>query len=117
MLFGPYPGSADFQALVDAGRLEVDEAYLYTALSWSSGHHRSYNPRIGKRLLRLTQLAMLCTFYGVTSVLRPRRVLGHLRALFGAEESTSLDALIRSKRRGYARTDPEDDPRIEQHAA
>ena len=41
MIFGPYPGSADFKTLVEAGILEVDEDYPYTALSWSSACTRA----------------------------------------------------------------------------
>jgi radical SAM superfamily enzyme YgiQ (UPF0313 family) len=106
MQFGPYPGSADFQALVDAGRLVVDEAYPYTALSWSSGHHESYNPRMSSRQLRLAQLVLLASFYTVANLLRPRRVWGYLKAFFTGREDTQLDALVRSKRRGYRPVDP-----------
>src|SRR5690606_17397306 len=45
MMFGPYPGSADFQRLVDEGRVVVDDTYNYVALSSASSHHESYNPR------------------------------------------------------------------------
>jgi radical SAM superfamily enzyme YgiQ (UPF0313 family) len=100
MLFGPYPGSADFQALVDAGTLRVDESYPYTALSWSSGEHESYNPRMSARQLRSTQLFLLCAFYGVANVLRPRRLLAYVRAWRTKEESTQFDALLRQRRRG-----------------
>jgi hypothetical protein len=98
MMFGPYPGSADFKALVAAGKVTVDEAYQYTALSWSSGVHESYNPRMSPRQLRLAQLVMLCTFYGVANVLRPRRLVSYVRAWFTGDEVTQLDALLRSKR-------------------
>src|SRR5207248_2001161 len=80
MMFGPYPGSADFQHLVDAGKVTVDETYQYVALSWSSAQHESYNDRMSPRQLRLAQLAMLCTFYGIANVLRPRRLLAYFRA-------------------------------------
>jgi radical SAM superfamily enzyme YgiQ (UPF0313 family) len=102
MMFGPYPGSADFQELVDSGRLEVDDEYPYTALSWSSGHHESYNPHLGRRRLRLAQMLLLFTFYGAANLLRPLRLWGHLRAFRTGRESTQLDALVRSKRHGYA---------------
>jgi len=98
MMFGPYPGSADFKKLVDAGRVKVDETYVYTALSWSSGVHESYNPRMSPRQLRVAQLIMLCTFYGLANLLRPRRVVSYVRAWFTGNEATQLDALLRSKR-------------------
>lgn len=101
MMFGPYPGSADFRELVDSGRLRVDDAYPYTALSWSSGHHESYNPRLGRRRLRAAQLSLLVGFYAAANLLRPRRLWDHLRAFRTGRESTQVDALVRSKRRGY----------------
>ncbi len=108
MIFGPYPGSADFKKLVDAGILEVTEEYPYTALSWSSGKHQSYNPRMSTRKLRAAQLFMLCAFYGVANVLRPKRLLGYARTWFGKdEEATQLDALLRQRRRGLGAGAPE----------
>jgi radical SAM superfamily enzyme YgiQ (UPF0313 family) len=100
MMFGPYPGSADFKGLVADGTLRIDETYHYTALSWSSGAHESYNPRMSARQLRLAQLVMLCTFYGLANLLRPRRVFRWAKAWFTGEENTQLDALLRSKRKG-----------------
>jgi radical SAM superfamily enzyme YgiQ (UPF0313 family) len=101
MMFGPYPGSADFRKLVDAGRIEIDETYPFTALSWTSGQHDSYNPRMSSRQLHGAQLVLLCLFYGFANVLRPRRLWAYLRAFRTGREATQFDALIRSKRRGY----------------
>ncbi|MCB1003602.1 MAG: B12-binding domain-containing radical SAM protein [Acidimicrobiales bacterium] len=101
MIFGPYPGSKDFKALVEAGTLEVTEEYPYTALSWSSGKHQSYNPVMSTRKLRIAQLTMLMAFYGVANVLRPKRMLAYFRAWRGkSEEATQLDALLRQRRKG-----------------
>lgn len=108
MMFGPYPGSADFHTLVDAGRVVVDDTYPYTALSWSSGQHESYNPTMSSRQLRLAQLVLLCAFYGVANVLRPRRLWGYLQAFRTGREATQFDALIRSKRKGYDPVAPVD---------
>jgi radical SAM superfamily enzyme YgiQ (UPF0313 family) len=105
MMFGPYPGSADFKALVVDGTLAIDETYHYTALSWSSGAHESYNPRMSARQLRVAQLVMLCTFYGLANLLRPRRVARWIKAWFTGEENTQLDALLRSKRQPRERRD------------
>jgi anaerobic magnesium-protoporphyrin IX monomethyl ester cyclase len=100
MMFGPYPGSADWKKLVDAGELEIDEAYHYVALSWASSVHDSYNARMSPRQLRWAQMFMLCTFYGVANVLRPRRLWAYWRAQRTGQEATALDALVRTKRRG-----------------
>jgi hypothetical protein len=58
------------------------------------------------RQLRTAQLFMLCAFYGVANVLRPRRLTGYLRAAVTHREATQFDALVRSKRRGYRPADP-----------
>jgi hypothetical protein len=58
----------------------------------------------------LAQLAMLCTFYGLANVLRPRRMLAYLKARITGKEQTQLDALLRSKRRlrpGHPVPEPE----------
>ena len=46
MIFGPYPGSEDFNRLLAEGKVEVDEAYTYVALARASGGATSYNPRM-----------------------------------------------------------------------
>ena len=104
MMFGPYPGSADFTKLVEAGTLEIDEAYLYVALSWASSHHESYNPTMKAWQLRLAQLAMLCTFYGIGMVRRPQRIVRFLSTLVTGRETSNLDAMLRTKRRGFRPT-------------
>ena len=52
MIFGPYPGSADWKALVDEGIVVVDDDYHYVALSRGSSQAVSYNPRMTARQLR-----------------------------------------------------------------
>ena len=53
MIFGPYPGSEDWKALVDEGVVVVDDDYHYVALSRGSSQAVSYNPRMSARQLRL----------------------------------------------------------------
>ncbi len=101
MMFGPYPGSADFQKLVDDGSLRIDEAYNYVALSWASSEHESYNPRMSARQLRVAQLVMLLTFYGAGLLLHPGRAWKYLRAQVTGKERSAVDALVRTKRRGF----------------
>ena len=100
IMFCPYPGSADFAKLVDDGRLVVDEAFIYVALSRGSGSHRSYNRRMPAPLLRFLHLAIVLTFYGTATVRHPTRLLHHLRVVRGKEgESDLVDMLFRVKRR------------------
>jgi len=102
MMFCPYPGSADFKALVDSGRHVMDEESYYVGLSRGSAHHRSWNPRMSARQLRYMQLFMISAFYVANWVRRPARALGFVRSLVTGSEETYLDQMVRTKRRKTA---------------
>jgi len=106
MIFGPYPGSADWKKLVDDGTVVVDEDYHYVALTRGSSSAVSYNPQMSARQLRFTQLAMMVVFYTVASIRRPKRLVSYLKAFFTGQEDTMVDQLIRTKRRGLERLEP-----------
>ena len=99
MMFCPYPGSADFDALVRSGRHVIDEEAYYVGLSRGSAHHRSWNPRMSARQLRLLQVALIASFYIVNWVRRPWRSIGFVRSLFTGSEETYLEQMVRTKRR------------------
>ncbi len=101
IMFCPYPGSADYDALVEAGKLVVDEASYYVGISRTSSTHQSYNDRMSARSLRVVQLAMVSLFYGLGLVLHPRRVVEYVQAQRTGEERTFLDQLVRIKWRGF----------------
>ena len=113
IMFCPYPGSADFERLRAEGVIEVDEAFEYVALSRGSSAHRSYNPQISSRQLRMVQLGMMMIFYGLGFLLHPRRVLTFLRNMRRGEEETHIDQFVRIKReeRRSARSRPAADER------
>lgn len=114
MMFCPYPGSADFTALVESGRHVIDEDAYYVGLSRGSAHHRSWNPRISARQLRLMQLFMISTFYVANWIRRPWRAVGFLRSVLTGSEETYLDQMVRTKRRKTAPMAPprHDDERV-----
>ena len=107
MIFGPYPGSADFQRLVDSGRLVVDETFHYVGLARVSSSAESYNERMSTRQLRIAQFAMLVTFYAVGFARHPSRFARWIRGMFGENETTAVDQLIRVKRKAFRRLDSE----------
>ncbi|MCA9695222.1 MAG: radical SAM protein [Nannocystaceae bacterium] len=74
MVFAPYPGSEEYAALREQGRLTLDEAYYYSSLLRASSGLRSYNPRIGSRRLFAIQLGLLVSFFAVQYTLRPWRL-------------------------------------------
>lgn len=100
IMFGAYPGSADFKALLEEGRLDVDEEFLYVGISRGSGSHRSYHPRWSSRRIHRVQMAMMLTFYGLSMLLHPGRLVQRVRAQLTGQEETHFDQLVRIKRRG-----------------
>jgi len=98
IMFCPYPGSADFDALVASGRHVVDEAALYAGLSRSSSSHRSWNERMSARQIRIVQMAMTVAFYAAAVLRRPVRVVEFFRAQITGREHTYLDQMVRTRR-------------------
>ncbi|WP_421118020.1 B12-binding domain-containing radical SAM protein [Aquihabitans daechungensis] len=102
IMFCAYPGSADFERLYESGEFELDEIAMYVGLSrTSSSSHRSYNPRMNSRQMRRGQFTLLTTFYALTLVRRPRRVIEHIVSVLGGRETTTLDQFLRIKWRGF----------------
>jgi radical SAM superfamily enzyme YgiQ (UPF0313 family) len=99
MMFCPYPGSADFDALVSSGKHVIDEASYYVGLSRGSSQHRSWNDQLGARELRVMQLFMISSFYLVNWLRRPWRFLGFVRSQLTGTEETYLDQMVRTKRK------------------
>jgi hypothetical protein len=58
------------------------------------------------RQMRVAQMSMMLVFYGIGALLHPSRLVGHLRSLFGGSETSAVDQLIRTKRRGFRRIEP-----------
>ena len=101
IMFSAYPGSVDFDRLLDQGRVRVDEAMIYSALTRGAAGHAQFNPRFGRQL-RVIQLALMAGFHGLTLVRRPQRVMGLWRAYSRGEERSVLDKLIRVRRFGHS---------------
>lgn len=104
IMFCAYPGSKDFDDLVEAGRLEMDDIAMYVGLSRTSWRHRSYNRRMPSKAMHGAQLTMLAIFYALTFVRRPRRIFEHARAILTGNEATILDQMVRVKWRGFRET-------------
>ena len=103
MMFCPYPGSADFDALVASGRHVVDEAALYVGLSRGSASHRSWNQWMSARQLRWVQLAFISAFYSVSMIRRPKGAWSLLRSQVTGREETYLEQMVRTRRKSVAR--------------
>ena len=101
IMFCPYPGSKDYDRLVESGSHRIDEAAFYVGISRTAGTHESYNQRMSARYLRVVQLSGVAAFYSLGLLLHPRRLLEYVRAQITGRENTFLDQLIRIKTRGF----------------
>lgn len=98
ILFCPYPGSADFDRLVESGTLRLDDAACFHGLGRASSAAVSFNPNAGPRMLQLTQLLMLATFYAAAFLRHPGRIVQFVKSVRNGEEETYLDQMVRSQR-------------------
>ena len=100
----PYPGSADFEALMERGKVSVSSDYYFLALARSGLSSRTYNPRLKTWELIFIQYAMLIAFYSMAYLSRPWRIVNLIYSQFTGSEQTQLDQFIRSKRRQFLRS-------------
>ena len=99
-IFHPYPGSRDFQELLEAGQLTVDEKYVYDGLAIGTSGNHSWNPTLSARSLYRTHAVMKASFE-LTSLARdPRRAVKTARAVFEEDTDTLGDANLRDKAHG-----------------
>jgi anaerobic magnesium-protoporphyrin IX monomethyl ester cyclase len=99
MMFCPYPGSADFEDLVQSGKHEIDESAYYVGLSRGSSSHQSWNDSMSAKQLRWMQLFMIASFYVVSWIRRPKRAWDFFKAQITGREDTYLDQMVRTKRK------------------
>ncbi|NMA26213.1 MAG: B12-binding domain-containing radical SAM protein [Burkholderiales bacterium] len=97
MVFTPYPGSRDFDRIVQEQGLEVDDLYCYTALARGGRLHATFNPTMGRRFLLMAQKAMLAAFYIVALIRNPRRIFEVFFNLLTGREETQLDQFLRTR--------------------
>ncbi len=105
MMFCPYPGSRDFDDLVASGEHVLDDAAYYVGLSRGSSEHRSWNPKLGVKELRIMQLFMISAFYITSWVRRPKRASKFFKGQITGSEDTYLDQMVRTKRKNLALRD------------
>jgi anaerobic magnesium-protoporphyrin IX monomethyl ester cyclase len=80
--FTPYPGSADFDNLVAAGKISDDFRELDDILDFFSGRGRSYAETISASSLRRFMLWAFVNFYVISFVSRPWRLVRNLWTYF-----------------------------------
>ncbi len=102
MMFCPYPGSRDFDDLVASGEHVLDDAAYYVGLSRGSAEHKSWNPRLSAKELRLMQLFMISAFYITSWLRRPQRAFRFFKHQITGAEDTYLDQMVRTKRKNLS---------------
>ncbi|MCU1499960.1 MAG: Radical domain protein, partial [Acidimicrobiales bacterium] len=101
-LFYPYPGSKDFQDLLDAGKITVDDDYCYDCLTrGGGGATNNWNPTATVKQLHRLQIFNVATFALVSHALHPGQLVHLVRTLlFGGEEHTFIEQGLKTKLRG-----------------
>ena len=100
IMFAPYPGSVDYDRLLERGLVRAGDESCYVGLSRGASSHRSYNDSIGDRQLRAMQIGIEIAFFGVGFAMRPWRLVRAARSQVGGRETTHLEQLVRLKRMG-----------------
>jgi len=75
MVFSPYPGSALFEQIHAAGKIELNDEFYFGSLLRSGRSAVSYNDRMSPDTLVAVQLGMLATFFGIQYAKHPQRLL------------------------------------------
>jgi radical SAM superfamily enzyme YgiQ (UPF0313 family) len=114
MVFSPYPGSALFEEIYKAGKIQLDDEFYYGSLLRSGKTTVSYNEDMSPAQLVVVQLAMLATFFGIEYATRPQRLV---KTLFNfvskRSQETNMEQFLGTKllywrkRREAERTAPD----------
>lgn len=97
MTFSPYPGSEEYERLIERGALEIDERFFYTALLRSAGAKANVHPVLSGEQLGMVQMGFLLSFYGLSYLRYPRRAVRLLRRLVRGEQSSVMDQFLQTK--------------------
>jgi radical SAM superfamily enzyme YgiQ (UPF0313 family) len=90
-VFHPYPGSRDFAELLEAGKLTIDEAFLYDGIANLAPGNRSWNPTLSSWSLYASQLVTKVAFELAATMRDPNRALRLVRALVSGDNAAGDD--------------------------
>lgn len=74
--FVPYPGSALFRELLDAGKIEPSDSFFLASINYYTTRTISHCEGVSNKRLYWTMIWMFLNFYVVSFALRPWRVFG-----------------------------------------
>lgn len=98
--FVPLPGTVDFEALKQQGRIPDDDSWYDHIFHWFAiGKNTSYSPVLNDRGLRLVVLFLLANFFALSWLRRPWRLASELTAILrGKGDQGRLAKLVRGQR-------------------
>ena len=99
--FSPYPGSQLFAEVTQEGKITLGDPYFYSLSQYTDPRYaRSYCHKLSKDTLRLLCLGTMLSFYLVSYLRRPGRLLQMLDYLRRNDAKTKLaSALIRVRKK------------------
>lgn len=97
LAFSPYPGSAEYDALAEQGRIVDDDRYVYGSLLRSAAGRASWSPVLGPRALQVAQLSILGAFFAASWARRPWRAGQAVAAAVRRRQATVLDQFLATK--------------------
>ena len=98
MVFSPYPGSALFEQIHAAGKIELNDEFYFGSLLRSGKSAVSYNERMGPKALVAVQLTMLSTFFGLQYLLHPERAFKLLyNVVRSRRQETNMEQFLGTK--------------------
>ena len=98
-LFSPYPGSELFNQVLDAGLIQINDAY-FLQLSSLNSDFSAFNPltvneNIGRRELAAYRVILLASNYLIGYLLYPKRIFRTIRNMRTSESATVFEHRIR----------------------
>lgn len=98
MVFSPYPGSALFEQIHAAGKIQLDDDFYFGSLLRSGRTTVSYNETMGPKTLVAIQLVMLSTFFGLQYLRRPGRLVKTLHTFITrGQQQTNMEQFLGTK--------------------
>ncbi|NVB40369.1 B12-binding domain-containing radical SAM protein [Pseudenhygromyxa sp. WMMC2535] len=97
MVFAPYPGSEEYDRLLEQGVVIHDERYFYGSLLRSAGATRSVHPRWSAEQLAALQMGFLLSFYALAYARRPQRLVHVARRVLAGRQESVMDKFLSTK--------------------
>jgi len=91
-MFSPYPGSVLFDYLRETGKIkEIDDEYFHSLMCFMDLTHSStVCEYVGPRELNFYRFLGMCTFYTLSYLFYPKRIIRSYRNIFKTKKTETL---------------------------